>query len=238
MKKVFAIAAMAAMLLSGCAAKSESSAGSKSAGSGSSSITLKAEDSSKLHECTEVSCMRLGYIYPGVKYDVTYNNDDTSTVAFDVTSEKWNDDTLDIILKNGRTTFRKGTDTETNSEGETVPTGEIILDNSDIDKVSSTVMNTESGMEYAVSIQTNMAGQDKLAAATGELAGTSTPLSIWFDNDLISAPTVATQIVDGNAVISGNLTAEKSMEIAAAIDSGALPCGLEITEHKIGDDKK
>ena len=110
--------------------------------------------------------------------------------------------------------------------------------NSDIDKVSSTVMNTESGMEYAVSIQTNMAGQDKLAAATKELAGTSTPLSIWFDNDLISAPTVATQIVDGNAIISGNLTAEKSMEIAAAIDSGALPCGLEITEHKIGDDKK
>ncbi|MCR5016895.1 MAG: hypothetical protein K6A75_10100 [Ruminococcus sp.] len=234
MKKVFAIAAMAAMLLSGCAAKADSSSDSKSNNSGSSSITLKAEDSSKLHECTEVTCMRLGYIYPGVKYDITYNNDDTSTVAFDVTSEKWNDDTLDIILKNGRTTFRKGTDTETNSEGETVPTGEIILDNSDIDKVSSTVMNTGAGMEYAVSIQTNMAGQDKLAAATGELAGTSTPLSIWFDNDLISAPTVATQIVDGNAVISGNLTAEKSMEIAAAIDSGALPCGLEVTEYKVG----
>lgn len=237
MKKVFAIAAMAAVLLSGCAAKADSSADSKSNNSGSSSITLKAEDSSKLHECTEVTCMRLGYIYPGVNYDITYNNDDTSTVAFDVTSEKWNDDTLDIIIKNGRTTFRKGTDTETNSEGETVPTGEIILDNSDIDKVSSTVMNTESGMEYAVSIQTNMAGQDKLAAATEELAGTSTPLSIWFDNDLISAPTVATQIVDGNAIISGNLTAEKSMEIAAAIDSGALPCGLEVTNYKIGEGK-
>ena len=100
--------------------------------------------------------------------------------------------------------------------------------------VPTTMMRTEESMEYAVVVTTNNAGKDKLAEATGELAGTSTPLAIWFDDELISAPTVATQIIDGNAIISGNLTAEKSMELAAVIDSGALPCGLEVTDYKVG----
>ena len=237
MKKCFLIAAAAAMLLSGCAANPDTSDKSNSK-SANSSITLKAEDSSKLHECTEIACRRLGSIYPGVQYDVSYNNDGTSTIGFDVSAENWNDDTSDIITRHGEMTFRKGDGSETNSEGETVPTGEVVLDNSDIDTVSATMMHTENDMEYAVVITANNAGKEKLAEATGELAGTSTPLAIWFDNELISAPTVSAQILNGSAVISGDLTAESSMELAAAIDSGALPCGLEITEHKIGDDKK
>lgn len=237
MKKCFLIAAATAVLLSGCASRSDTSDNSKSP-KGNSSITLKAEDSSKLHECTEIACQRLVSIYPGVQYDISYNNDDTSTIELDVSAENWNEDTLDIVVKHGEMTFRKGDGSETDSNGKNVPTGEVVLDNTDIDTVSATMMRTENDMEYAVVITTNNAGKEKLAEATGELAGTSTPLAIWFDNELISAPTVSAQILDGNAIISGNLTAESSMELAAAIDSGALPCGLEITKHTIGDDNK
>ena len=42
------------------------------------------------------------------------------------------------------------------------------------------------------------------------MAGTGESISIWMDNDMISAPTVNEAITNGEAVISGNFTADSA----------------------------
>lgn len=129
-------------------------------------------------------------------------------------------------------TFRKGTDTTINEKGETVPSGEIVIKGNDIASAKSAYIPDENGdPEYVVSLELNSGGEDsgkeKFAAATAELANTDTPISIWMDNTMISAPTVNSVITDGKAQITGNFDAESSTKLANQINSGALPFKME-----------
>lgn len=58
------------------------------------------------------------------------------------------------------------------------------------------------------------------------------PVGIFLDNLLISAPTVQQEITEGNAVISGSFTVEEAKQLATAINSGALPVPIELTQQK------
>ena len=234
MKKKIAITALAAALLSGCNVEAPVSEPPKGYDS---SITLQAEVSTLITDCTQIAEMRLISEYPELDLNVTYTDAETALIEFDC-PDNWNEATLETLCRYGELTFRKGTDTEVNSEGQTVPTGEIILQNADINDAEAVMMSDMGGESYAVSVILCDSGRDKFAAATGELAGTGTPIAIWFDDELISAPTVSTAIADGNVLITGNFTLDSASELAAAIDSGALPCGLTITDFKIGDDSK
>lgn len=236
MKKLSAVLVLAVMLLSACAADPGDSGSFKSYDS---VIRLQPEDESKLTECGEIAEARLKSEYPGLECKLGYKYRDSFIyIQFD-RPNNWDDRSLETICKRGEVTFRKGRDTEKNADGKEVPTGEVILTNSDIDTVSSTIVRTEDGQQdYAVVVTMFDAGKDKFAEATGELAGTDIPLSIWFDDELISAPAVQTQITNGIATITGNLTAESTMAMAASLDSGALPCELKIYDSKIGDDNK
>ena len=126
-------------------------------------------------------------------------------------------------------TFRKGTDTTTDADGNTVPSGEIVLNGDDIASAKSQYLPTEDGkdMEYSVSLELKSSGKEKFAEATGELAGSSTPISIWMDNTMISAPTVKNAITGGTAQITGNFDLESSTKLANQINSGALPFKME-----------
>jgi len=234
MKKKIAITALAAALLSGCNVEAPVSEPPKGYDS---SITLQAEVSTLITDCTQIAEMRLISEYPELDLNVTYPDAETALIEFDC-PDNWNEATLETLCRYGELTFRKGTDTEVNSEGQTVPTGEIILQNTDINDAEAVLMSDVSGESYAISVTLFDSGRDKFAAATGELAGTGTPIAIWFDDELISAPTVSSAIADGNVLITGNFTLDSASELAAAIDSGALPCGLTITDFKIGDDSK
>lgn len=225
---------MASALLSGCTPDVLPSEPPKGYDS---SITLQAEVGTLITDCTQVAEMRLKYEYPELELNVSYPDAETSVIEFD-RPENWNESTLEALCRNGELTFRKGTDTEVNSEGQAVPTGEIVLQSSDIDMAKTVQMPNEYELTYVVSIKLFDSGRTKFAAATEELAGTDTPIGIWYDDELISAPTVAAPITDGEVVISGNFTLESANELSAAIDSGALPCGLTITDFKIGDDSK
>lgn len=195
-------------------------------------IRLMPEDESLLTECTEVTEHRLMAEYPMLECNVMYKRRDSfSIIEFDLPQE-WDKSTLEALCRKGSLTFRKGSDTETDSDGQTIPTGEIILDNSDIDTACATLINTESGQEFVVSVTLCDKGTEAFAIATEELAGTGTPLSIWLDNELISSPTVTNAIINGHTNIEGNFTKESATELAAAISSLALPCGLEITEYR------
>ena len=119
-------------------------------------------------------------------------------------------------------TFRYGSDYETDPEtNDVIPTGDIILNGSDVKSAQpgSQYNDTTGAYEYVVQLQLNdtstdgESGKDKFASATAELAGSSTPISIWMDNTMISSPTVSTAITDGQAVISGDFTYESAKSL-------------------------
>lgn len=131
-------------------------------------------------------------------------------------------------------TFREGTDTE--GEGEDlVPTGAIVLTGSDIKSADPQYRpdpDKEGEYQYVVGLELNPEGKDKFAEATSRLAGSSTPISIWMDNTMISAPSVNSAITDGSAVITGNFDAESSKKLADQINSGALPFKMVTASFK------
>lgn len=122
-------------------------------------------------------------------------------------------------------TFRKGTDTTTNENGETVPSGTIVIEGTDISEADAGYqqMESNSNPEHVVRLTLNPEGVSKFSAATAELAGSGTPISIWMDNVMISAPSVKSAITDGVAYITGDFTSESAQKLADQINGGALP---------------
>ena len=141
-------------------------------------------------------------------------------------------------------TFRYGSDYDTDPDTEDIiPTGDIILNGADVKSAQpgSQYNDSTGSYEYVVQLQLNdtssdgESGKDKFASATAELAGSSTPISIWMDNTMISSPTVSTAITDGNAVISGDFTYESAKSLADKINSGALPFKMETSSFRTMD---
>ena len=233
MNKKFSIIPIVAILLSGCNVNVDASEPPKGYDS---SITLQAEVSTLITDCTQIAEYRLMLEYPELESSISYPDPETSVIEFN-RPENWDERSLETLCRHGELTFRKGTETATDSDGQTIPSGEILLQNTDIATAWAVMMSTDLGPTYVVNVKMSDIGRDKFAAATEELAGTDTPISIWYDNDMISAPTVNTAITNGEAIISGNFTVESANELAVSINSGTLPCGLTITDFKIGEDK-
>ncbi|MDE6789492.1 MAG: SecD/SecF family protein translocase subunit [Ruminococcus sp.] len=134
-------------------------------------------------------------------------------------------------------TFRKGTDSTTDDDGNVIPTGEIVLTGDDVDKAGYTQQPDNNGnLEYVVTLKLTSGGEnsgtEKFAKATAELNGTGTPISIWMDNNMISYPTVNSVITNGEAVITGSFTDESAKALADQINSGALPFKMVTTSFK------
>lgn len=130
-------------------------------------------------------------------------------------------------------TFRRGSDYDTDEEGNITPTGEVILKGVDIAEADYMQQPDSYGnLEWVVTLALNASGKQAFAQATAELAGTGTPISIWMDNTMISAPSVNNAITDGNAVITGSFDNESSKKLADQINSGALPFKMETTSFK------
>ncbi len=139
------------------------------------------------------------------------------------------DEAVETLGNMAQLTFRKGDSTTTDEDGNVIPTGEIVLTGSDVDKADYDYRQTSqaSNQEWLVDLKLTSAGTDKFADATRELAGTDTPLSIWMDNEMISAPTVNSVITDGSAIITGTFTSESAKKLADQINGGALPFKME-----------
>jgi preprotein translocase subunit SecD/SecD/SecF fusion protein len=130
-------------------------------------------------------------------------------------------------------TFRRGSDYDTDEEGNVTPTGEIVLTGADIANADYGYFPDDNGnYEWLVTLTLNSTGKDAFAAATAELAGTGTPISIWMDNTMISAPSVSNAITGGEAQITGNFDENSSKKLANQINSGALPFKMETTSFK------
>lgn len=57
-------------------------------------------------------------------------------------------------------------------------------------------------------------------------------VGIFLDNDVLTAPVVQSEILDGTAVISGSFTVDSAKELAIAINSGALPVPIKLVEQR------
>ncbi len=60
-------------------------------------------------------------------------------------------------------------------------------------------------------------------------------IAIFLDGEVLSAPTVQTAITNGEAIISGNFTADSAKELATRLNSGALPVPIKlISQQNVG----
>ncbi len=104
----------------------------------------------------------------------------------------------------------------------------VILSGS-ADIASASVGVLQDTGEYVVNLKFTDSGMNKFKVATGKYS----QISIWMDDQMISAPTVTEQITSNNSYIEGNFTAESAKELADQINAGSLPFALTPDNSKL-----
>ena len=186
------------------------------------------EQLDSVKEVMKVRLASLGITDSNVYVD---NNNDRIIVRFPWQSSESDFDPEAAVKEVGGTamlTFREGTDSSTDENGETVPTGTLVLNGDDVDNARAGYQPADDGSyEYVVSLELKPEGAEKFSEATGRLSESKGQISIWMDNTLISAPTVQAHITTGKVIISGSFeTYEDAKALADKINSGALPFSL------------
>ena len=104
----------------------------------------------------------------------------------------------------------------------------ILSGGQDIDRAQAGV--DEKG-NYVVYLYFTNQGKSKFASATAALVGSK--ISIWMDDQEISAPTVNEAITDGTAYINGMEDADAAKSLADKINAGSLPFALTVDDSKL-----
>ena len=115
------------------------------------------------------------------------------------------------------------------------PNGEVVFEGNQIEECSAQWLD-ETQTRAGVAFELNDEASKAFEEATAEFIGQS--ISIYLDDELISAPVVNNVIAGGSGIISGNEneTTEESVEwannLAMLIQSGALPLDIEEAETR------
>lgn len=130
--------------------------------------------------------------------------------------------------------FRKGDETKTEKDADgneiQVPTGALVLSGKDVESAKAG-FSAEDGTTPVVSLKLKDSGTKAFAEATSELAGKG-KISIWLDNEQLSAPNVNEAITSGEAQISGGFSDySEAVKLANLINSGALPFAVEVKSY-------
>ena len=117
-------------------------------------------------------------------------------------------------------------------DGQTYEDLELVLTGKDVDK-AQVGRDTDSVTDsYFVHLQLNDSGKEAFKNATATAKETGGRISIWMDDQEISAPTVSAVISDGSASISGSFNGDDGLDeakkLADMINGGSLPFKLEI----------
>ena len=102
------------------------------------------------------------------------------------------------------------------------PDGNVVLEGSDVSKSYASISQEDGS--YVVVLELTDTGSTKFAEATGNLVGKT--MSIYMDENEISAPTVREQITGGVATIDGQANLAEAKDLAAKINSGSLPFSM------------
>ena len=119
-------------------------------------------------------------------------------------------------------------------DGQTYEDLELVLQGKDVANSFVTMdnSNTSTTTSYAVSLQLNDSGKEAFKEATKRAMDEDKRISIWMDDEQISAPTVNAVISDGSASISGGFNGDdgytEAKKLSDLINGGSLPFKLEI----------
>jgi len=104
--------------------------------------------------------------------------------------------------------------------------GNVVLDGTDVAAAEGGVTeDSTNNKQYVVSLELTAEGTEKFAQATEENLGKQ--ISIVYDGEVISAPTVQSKITEGKAQITGMSSIEEAKELASTIRIGSLSLELE-----------
>lgn len=153
-------------------------------------------------------------------------------VRFPWSSDEVDFDPTTAIKELGQTAqleFHIGSETATDKDGNTVPSGELVLTGKDVANAQAVYQTDDNGNQTpVVSLTLNETGKTAFANATAKQSVSKGTISIWLDGTMISNPTVQSHITDGQAVISGSFkTIADATDLANLINSGSLPFAIE-----------
>ena len=144
---------------------------------------------------------------------------------------------IEEISSTAKLTFRPGnsyTETKMNSKGEAVcvgpkdDTATVLMDGSAVDSASA-APDPENAEQYVVNLELNSEGAKTFADITKKYV--NQVVSIWMDDEMLSAPTINEEITGGKAQISGNFDVESATTLANQINGGALPFSLKTESY-------
>jgi len=133
--------------------------------------------------------------------------------------------------------FYYGSETQTayDAEGNAiqVPAGELVTSGDGAEAVAGWTQDEKTGQSSPV-VYLTLKGDavQKFADATlKQYNNNQAPISIWLDNEMISAPNVQAHITDGKATISGGTITDyaSAQDLANTINAGALPFNIKAT---------
>lgn len=152
------------------------------------------------------------------------------------------EEAIDLIGKTAQLTFwEEGPETEASPSAE-LPLGLTLFlgNNPQMTKLtgkdlknSQVMFDNTTGGQAQVQLNFTPEGSRMFAEITKKNVGK--PLAIVLDNQVVEAPTVNQEIVQGTAVITGNFTPKTAKTLAIQLNSGALPAPLQIVaQNTIG----
>ncbi|MBQ4059772.1 MAG: protein translocase subunit SecD [Lachnospiraceae bacterium] len=110
---------------------------------------------------------------------------------------------------------------------------EPLLTGSDVKAASAAIDNSGTTPDYIVELVFNDEGTKKFAEATK--INLQKIIYIIYDGEVVSAPTVQSEITGGNAMINGMADLEEAEKLAQTIRIGALPLTLtELRSNVVG----
>ncbi len=108
------------------------------------------------------------------------------------------------------------------------PSGNVVLQGADVKK---SYANIGSDGKYQVVLELTDEGTTKFSTATGDLIGQN--ISIYMDNNIISAPTVRSKITTSIAQITNISSLAEATSLSNKINSGALPFSMAVNDLNI-----
>ena len=111
--------------------------------------------------------------------------------------------------------------------------GTEVLTGSNIESAEAGTYDENGINNYVVSLTMDEAGKQAFADATS--ANIGKPIYIYYDGQVVSAPTVQSAITEGGCVIENMESYEEAEELASTIRIGALPLTLtEVQSNVVG----
>lgn len=107
------------------------------------------------------------------------------------------------------------------------------LSGKQLKKASADIQQTGNnglGRQVIVRLQFDDEGTKLFSEITSANIGKQ--VAIFLDGEIISAPTVQSAITDGEAIISGNFTADEAKNLATRLNSGALPVPIKLVSQQ------